>query len=163
MRDLPAIVEEHAVYLTRVDVERASLVRVPQHLHNAGQVVVRQIAGEAGIGLVEHLCRLKAFSFQRIAQPLCKIDVAVDEKNLYWTPSGDHGRASTPCGVALSASACSGPGVSTSRFNTSITSPSCDSHPATCGASDSPADIISALINSHSPVTGTATHSLWAP
>src|SRR5438445_125288 len=149
MRDLPAIVEEHAVYLTRVDVERASLVRVPQHLHNAGQVVVRQIAGEARIGLVEHLCRLKCFCF--------------DEKNLYWTPSGDHGRASAPCGVALSASACSGPGVSTSRFNTSITSPSCDSHPATCGASDSPADIISALINSHSPVTGTATHSLWGP
>src|SRR5713101_8503278 len=242
--------------------QRARLVRVTKHLHHSREVMMRQVAAEAGVGLRQHLRRLKAlcfaeqdlfhvcgndcgllvavdvivaagleclhqrplasiserdnrkvgvfqvrvndfrhlqsahlphfcraqdgawrvifersqgesrlragchfesFAFQRVAKALREIDVAVDEQNLDWKCAGAHGRASGLDGATTSASISCGPGVKVSRFKTSMTSPSCDSQPATCGASDSPAAITSALISSHSPETGTATHSLCVP
>ena len=56
-----------------------------------------------------------------------------------------------------------GPGVKAVRFKTSITSPACESQPATCGASLSLGRVISVLMSSQSPVTGSATHSVCEP
>src|SRR6266478_5057141 len=65
----------------------------------------------------------ESFSFQRIAQALRKIHVAVNQQNFSWTPGRSHGRASSRCVVSTSAGDSPGPGVMASIFNTSITSP----------------------------------------
>ena len=74
---------------------------------------------------------LESFAFQRVAQTLRKIDVAVDQQNLGGTPGEDHGCSPIARCAAASPSLSSGPGVSASRFKTSMTSPSCESQPAT--------------------------------
>ncbi len=57
------IVKQYAVGFAGIDVQRACLVRVPQHLHDAREVVVRQVAAKTGVGLVQHLRGLKPFRF----------------------------------------------------------------------------------------------------
>src|SRR6266849_150291 len=124
-------------------------------------VVLKSGEREGGLGARLHL---ETFALQRVAEPLGEIDVAVDQENFGSAARGDHGWAS--CAGARSgtgaASAGVGPGVRAARLSTSITSPSWESHPATCGMSVSPAGIISAKINSQSPVTGRAIHSTCA-
>src|SRR5438067_1175631 len=271
VRNVSAFVEENSIRLSRVDVQSAGLVRMAEHLHDAGQVVVRQVAAQASVRLSEHLRGLetfyfanddlfhvggddaglaasvdvivasglkrfhkralaavaesndgkigilgvrandasdfqrphfahvrgaengarrvifegrqgisrlragrhfKTFALQRVAKSLGEIHVAVNQQNLDGARGRDHGLPSAPPGwarpapswlvVAECAKRSLGPGVNASRLRTSMTSPPCESHPATCGSSDALAGVNSALINSHSPVTGRATHSvLW--
>ena len=61
--DVASVEEEDGVGGAGVDVESAGLVSVAEHLENAGKIVVREAAAEAGVGLSEHLRRLKAFGF----------------------------------------------------------------------------------------------------
>src|SRR6202030_3489390 len=104
----------------------------------------------------------KPFTSQRVGKPLRKQHVAVNHEDLGRLSGHDHACASgLPLCARLTRSP--GTGVSASRFNTSMTSPSCESHAATCGESDSPAGVKSAVINSHSPLTGSATQSSVAP
>ena len=59
--DVACVEEEHCVGRTRVDVKRAGLASVAEHLQHAGKIVMRQAAAEARVGLREHLRRLEAF------------------------------------------------------------------------------------------------------
>ena len=79
---------------------------------------------------------LEAFLFQCVAEALGEVDVAVDQQNF------GHARGSIMRALpvltgasqrALERGAGFGPGVSALRLRTSMTSPSCESQPATCG------------------------------
>ena len=247
--DLAGVEEEDGVGVFSVDVQRASLMGVAEHLHHAGEIVVSEAAAEAGVRLREHLRGLEAvgfadddlfyvtgdgagsefavdvvvaaslvgfhqsalravaegddghggvfcvgaddagdvesvhlahvggaedgaggvvleggegegglraggdfeaFALQGVSETLGEIDVAVDEQNFSGAAGEDHERASSldGCGV-----------VSATTLRTSITLPSWEIQPETCGASSSPGAVISALMSSHSPVTGKAIHS----
>ena len=49
--DFAGVEEEHRVGFAGVDVKRAGLVRVAEHLHHAGKIVMREAAAEAGVRL----------------------------------------------------------------------------------------------------------------
>ena len=55
------IEEEHSVSRTRVNVKCAGLRACPSICNTPGKVMMRQAAAEAGVGLCEHLRRLKSF------------------------------------------------------------------------------------------------------
>ena len=61
--DFAGIEEKDRVGFAGIDGERAGLTRVAEHLHDAGEIVMGEIAAKAGIRLAEHLRGLKAFGF----------------------------------------------------------------------------------------------------
>ena len=61
--DFACVKKKHGVGFARIDVQRAGLVRVAEHLHDAREIVVREAAAEAGVRLRQHLRRLKSFRF----------------------------------------------------------------------------------------------------
>src|ERR1700745_1894966 len=63
MSDGAGVEEKESVGVAGVDMERAGLVRVAEHLHDAGKVVMGEAAAETGVGLRKHLRGLKAFGF----------------------------------------------------------------------------------------------------
>src|SRR5262249_54932350 len=63
VRDFSSVEEEQRVGIPGVDVERASLVRVPEHLHDPRKIVMAKATAEAGVSLRKHLGGLKAFGF----------------------------------------------------------------------------------------------------
>src|SRR5213080_4812833 len=56
-------VEENRVGFSSIDMQCPGLVRVAEHLHHAGEVMVRQVAAQAGVGLREQLRGLEALQF----------------------------------------------------------------------------------------------------
>src|SRR5262249_16312809 len=63
VRDFSSVEKEQGVGIAGVDVQRASLVRMPEHLHDAGKIVMAKATAEAGVSLRKHLGGLKAFGF----------------------------------------------------------------------------------------------------
>ena len=61
--DVASVEKEQSVGIAGIDVQRASLVSVAKHLHDAGKIVMGEAAAEAGVGLRQHLGGLKAFGF----------------------------------------------------------------------------------------------------
>src|SRR5262249_22569921 len=61
--DITSVEEEQGIGSTGIYVQRAGLMSVTEHLQDAGKIVVREAAAEAGVGLREHLRGLKAFGF----------------------------------------------------------------------------------------------------
>src|ERR1700688_5264297 len=57
---LSGIEKHQSVNLSGIDVQSASFARLPEHLHHTGKVMMSQASAEAGVGLIEHLRRLKA-------------------------------------------------------------------------------------------------------
>ncbi len=51
--DCPGIEEEQCIGVAGVDVQCASLVRVAEHLHDAGKIVMSKTAAETGVRLRE--------------------------------------------------------------------------------------------------------------
>src|SRR5579872_1616885 len=125
------------------DFESAHIAHVCRADDGCGRVVFQRRQRECGLraGL-----NLKAFSFQGVAETLGEIDVAVDQQNFGYARCAAHESAScrSSSEAARRRGAGFGPGVSALRFSTSMTSPSCESQPATCGKSASLAGIISA-------------------
>src|ERR1700741_2819186 len=129
--------------------------------HNGRRGVIFQRGqGKCCLGGGGHL---KTLALQRIAEAFCKQHVAVDQQNSCGLARNDHACASgIGAGPSWLAPA-SAPGISAFKWSTSITSPPCDSHPATWGESETPAGVNSALINSQSPLTGRAIQSSVPP
>ena len=63
MGDFSRVEEEHGIGFASVDMQCAGLVRVAEHLHDAGQVVMSEVAAKAGVCLTKHLRGLKTFHF----------------------------------------------------------------------------------------------------
>jgi len=61
--DFARIEEKYCIRCVSIDVQRASLARVAEHLHHPRQVVVSQVAAQAGVRLGQHLRGLKTLCF----------------------------------------------------------------------------------------------------
>src|SRR5580704_12973361 len=141
------------------DFQRAHFAHVGGAHYGGWHVVLEGGQRECGLCAGKDF---KAFAFQGVAQALGEIDIAVDQQNFCYAAWFDHESASCCCRASVGAGRIAGlgPGVNALRLRTSMTSPSCESQPETCGRSASLAGIISAKMSSQSPVTGRAIHSV---
>ena len=49
MGNFARVKEKHCIGFSCIDVQRSGLARLPEHLHDTRQIVVRQAAAEAGV------------------------------------------------------------------------------------------------------------------